>query len=71
MGQLGDGTTTRRLRPVTVTGLATVVDIVGGRDMSYALLANGTVRAWGGGVNGELGNGSRTAKQQHPSQSPG
>ena len=60
MGQLGDGTTTKRLRPVTVAGLSTVTDIVGGRDMSYALLADGTVRAWGGGANGELGNGSLT-----------
>ncbi len=65
-GQLGDGTTARRLRPVTVTGLSNVIDIVGGRDMSYALLANGTVRSWGGGVNGELGNGSHTAIQSTP-----
>ena len=66
MGQLGDGTTTKRLRPVTVAGLSTVTDIVGGRDMSYALLADGTVRAWGGGANGELGNGSLTARQTRP-----
>ena len=66
MGQLGDGTTTKRLRPVTVAGLATVVDIVGGRDMSYAWLADGTVRSWGGGANGELGNGPLTARQTRP-----
>ena len=34
--------------------------------MSYALLADGTVRAWGGGANGELGNGSLTARQTRP-----
>ena len=65
-GQLGDGTTARRLAPVTVTGLSNVIDIVGGRDMSYALLANGTVRSWGAGANGELGNGSHTAIQSTP-----
>ena len=66
MGQLGDGTTTKRLRPVTVTGLSGVVDVVGGRDMSYARLADGTVRSWGGGANGELGNGILTARQTRP-----
>ncbi len=66
MGQLGDGTTTKRLRPVTVTGLSGVVDVVGGRDMSYARLADGTVRSWGGGANGELGNGTLTARQTRP-----
>ena len=66
MGQLGDGTTAKRNRPVTVRNISNAVDIVAGRDMSYALLADGTVRAWGGGVNGELGNGTTTAKQTTP-----
>jgi hypothetical protein len=32
--------------------------------MSYALLADSTVRAWGGGANGELGNGTRPTTSQ-------
>ena len=56
----------RRTRPVTVRNLSNVVDIVAGRDMSYALLADGTVRSWGGGVNGELGNGTHDGEADHP-----
>jgi len=66
LGQLGDGTTTKRLSPVAVHNISTAVDMVGGRDMSYAILADGTVRAWGGGVNGELGNGTNPTRQTTP-----
>jgi alpha-tubulin suppressor-like RCC1 family protein len=71
MGQLGDGTTTRRLSPVTVRNIGpafgnAAVDVVGGRDMSLALMADGTVRAWGGGANGELGNGTNPTRQTTP-----
>ena len=34
--------------------------------MSYARLADGSVRSWGGGANGELGNGALTARQTRP-----
>jgi alpha-tubulin suppressor-like RCC1 family protein len=33
-----------------------VTAIAAGEDFSLALLRNGTVMAWGEGVNGELGN---------------
>jgi alpha-tubulin suppressor-like RCC1 family protein len=57
-GQLGDGTTTTRLTPVTVSGLTGVVQVAGGRDFALARKSDGTVWAWGLGSSGELGNGS-------------
>lgn len=61
-GQLGDGTTTNRLKPVGVmlpTG-AKVKAIGSGCDTSYALTARGKVLSWGRNVEGELGIGSFT-----------
>ena len=43
--------------PVTVTGLTNVKGIAGGAYHSLALLADGTVRAWGNN-GGQLGNGT-------------
>jgi alpha-tubulin suppressor-like RCC1 family protein len=61
-GQLGDGTTTTRLAPVTVSGLSGVKAIAGLGDgdiaHSVALLADGTVKAWGYNGSGELGDGT-------------
>ncbi|REE99718.1 alpha-tubulin suppressor-like RCC1 family protein [Thermomonospora umbrina] len=60
-GQLGDGTTTNRTTPVTVTGLTGVAThfgaISGGELQSMAVLTDGTVKAWGSGLEGRLGNG--------------
>jgi alpha-tubulin suppressor-like RCC1 family protein len=44
--------------PVRVSGLEHVVAISAGSYSGYALLRDGTVWAWGRGVDGELGNGS-------------
>jgi len=44
---LGDGTTTQRLTPVQVSGLASVTAIAAGVDHSLALKSNGTVVGWG------------------------
>ena len=41
-GQIGDGTTTRRLRPVQVPGLTDVVAITAGREHSFAVKSDGT-----------------------------
>ncbi len=58
-GQLGDGTKTNRLTPVQVTNLTGgVIAINGGRTGGYALLSNGSVRAWGYNQYGELGDGT-------------
>ncbi|MEX2236408.1 MAG: RCC1 repeat-containing protein [Dehalococcoidia bacterium] len=62
-GQLGDGgTNTNQPTPVAVNGFAIasdpdVVAIAGGGNHSLALLANGTLRAWGFDANGQLGDG--------------
>ena len=59
-GQLGDGTTTQRLKPIRVSGLTQVVAIAAGYQHSVAVLADGTVWAWGGNSSGELGDGTVT-----------
>jgi alpha-tubulin suppressor-like RCC1 family protein len=51
---VGDSSTT----PVEVAGLGgRAIAITGGQNTSYALMADHTVRAWGAGYRGELGNG--------------
>jgi hypothetical protein len=46
-GELGDGTQIDRAVPVEVVDLAGAVAIAAGYDHGVALLADGTVRAWG------------------------
>ncbi|MBM4165221.1 MAG: hypothetical protein FJ222_12395, partial [Lentisphaerae bacterium] len=57
-GQLGDGTTTRRLTPVRVSGLSGVAAIDAGNYSAMALKTNGTVWDWGYNVYGQLGDGT-------------
>ena len=65
-GQLGNNTTALSTEtPVTVisTGLLagkTVVSVVGGGGRAFALCADGTLAAWGGNLEGRLGNNSLT-----------
>jgi alpha-tubulin suppressor-like RCC1 family protein len=61
-GQLGDGTTTSNVHPVTVTGLAggsRVGSIAAGHEHTCAVMEDGTARCWGRNANGQLGNGTK------------
>jgi alpha-tubulin suppressor-like RCC1 family protein len=67
-GQLGDGTTVSRLVPVTVRGnLTDPVAVTVGEHHSCALESAGTVRCWGRGSHGQLGDG-RTPVPGGPGQ---
>jgi alpha-tubulin suppressor-like RCC1 family protein len=58
-GQLGDGTNTTRLAPVSVTALASGVAAVAlGDRHSCALMADGVVKCWGNNALGQLGDGT-------------
>lgn len=61
-GQIGDGTTDSynpgHPTPSQVTGLTSVTAIASGGTFNCALRSDKTVWCWGGGDNGELGNGS-------------
>lgn len=59
-GEVGDGTTTNRLYPVTVSGLTGgVASIAAGRYHSCALMMSGTMMCWGRNEYGQLGDGTR------------
>lgn len=59
-GQLGNNRTgDSRSVPDRVQGMPKVKRISAGCDFSLALLENGKVYAWGRGIHGQLGNGSR------------
>lgn len=62
-GQLGDGTTADRKRPVAVSGLSSgVVAIATGAVHSCALTSSFAVKCWGGNYRGQLGDGTATAR---------
>ncbi len=55
-GEVGDGTTSNRDRPVPVQGVSNAIAIsTGGDGFSAALLSDGTVMTWGNKANGALG----------------
>ncbi|MFO7575356.1 MAG: hypothetical protein R6W67_09385, partial [Bacteroidales bacterium] len=60
-GQLGDGTTSERALPITVSPVISSTDEVSKVALGYyhtcVLLGSGTVRCWGKNQNGELGRG--------------
>lgn len=59
-GQLGDGTTTSRMAPISVASMTDkrATAIAAGEFHSLALSMDGALRAWGGNGFGQLGNGS-------------
>lgn len=61
-GQLGDGTTTQRLKPVNVKGLSrgSISAVAAGGTHSCALTKSGGVKCWGGNSNSQLGVGTQT-----------
>jgi alpha-tubulin suppressor-like RCC1 family protein len=62
-GQLGDGTTTIvRRAPVPVAGLNGVVAISAGMQHSAAIRSDGTVWSWGRNSDGQLGDGTYSAR---------
>ncbi|MDQ0241601.1 RCC1 domain-containing protein [Arthrobacter bambusae] len=74
-GQLGTGTTTNSTTAIQVSGLTTALSITAGKGdtnnpVAYAVLRDGTVRAWGVNPTGQLGNGS-TANSNVPTQVTG
>ena len=62
-GQLGTGSTSPAYStsPVQVTGVTTAVSISAGYSHAMALLADGTVKVWGAGYDGQIGNNTTWA----------
>lgn len=75
-GQLGDGTGADRYFPVPVGGLEELRLVAAGGSRqsgdyhSLAVLADGTVHAWGANTAGQLGDGTNTDRPQ-PTPVPG
>ncbi len=65
-GQLGDGTTTNRYVPVTVTGGLTFVTLTAGLNHTCGLTADGLAYCWGRNSNGQLGVGTDTTRHLTP-----
>jgi alpha-tubulin suppressor-like RCC1 family protein len=60
-GALGDDTTTKRNRPVAVSGFSSgVVAVTAGHDHSCALTRDGAVKCWGRNNFGQIGDGTTT-----------
>lgn len=63
-GELGDGTKSRRTRPIVVKGvggtgvLTGISEIAAGWGISYARTTGGRIYAWGSNSSGELGDGT-------------
>jgi alpha-tubulin suppressor-like RCC1 family protein len=56
-GQLGDGVSGSKLKPVAVKGLTDAVDLVAGGNHTCARRKAGSVVCWGSNGQGQLGDG--------------
>lgn len=65
-GSIGGGSNV----PVDVVEVSSAVDLAGGDEFACALISDGTVKCWGDGGNGKLGNGS-TDDSGTPATVPG
>ena len=62
-GQLGNGSTTDRTTPITVTGLPSNAVFIGcGRDHTMVVTADGQLWDWGMNDFGQLGDGTTTRR---------
>ncbi|MCA9610818.1 MAG: hypothetical protein KC619_34720 [Myxococcales bacterium] len=68
--QLGPATSVS-FTDVPVLALSGATAIWAGGDGNLALMADGTLRAWGAGRYGQLGDGTRSASQATPTPVPG
>jgi hypothetical protein len=59
VGLAGRGMGENAYQPVRVQGISNAVAVAAGETFSLALLADGTVVAWGGALKSELGEGSK------------
>lgn len=64
-GYAGSGGTVL-LRPVSVSLPGPVIEVGSSNSTEYALLGDGTLYAWGGGGEGQLGNGSTRSSFTNP-----
>ena len=66
-GQLGDGSTTStQSTPVSVSSISTATSVSAKGPHTCAVLSGGTVKCWGYGNYGQLGDGSTTSTQSTP-----
>ncbi|TGE23359.1 RCC1 domain-containing protein [Hymenobacter metallicola] len=61
-GQLGDGTTTRRMVPTQIGTATTWQSVSVSYGHTVALKTDGTLWAWGNNSNGQLGDGTTTGR---------
>jgi alpha-tubulin suppressor-like RCC1 family protein len=64
LGRIGDGSTSDKLAPVQVTGLAAgaAIEIGSGGTVSCALSSVAKLRCWGDNTHGEVGDGTMTPR---------
>ena len=61
-GQLGDGTTTNRLSPVTIDAGTSYYKVVTGTQSTCGITTSGQLKCWGSNTFGQLGDGTTTSR---------